>query len=82
MDWRPDEYLYVQIADVLTERIERGELAPGMRLPSELELTEEFGVARLTARRAARALVERGLAKTLPGKGTFVLAPEDRPDIK
>ena len=68
--------MYVQIADLLAEKIASGELAPGDRLPSELEVAETYGVARLTARRAARELVARGLARTLPGKGTFVVRPE------
>lgn len=70
--WDPDEYVYVQIADRFAEQIAAGDLAPGAKLPSEVELSEEFGVARLTARRAVRLLVERGLVRTLPGKGTFV----------
>jgi GntR family transcriptional regulator len=78
-DWRPDEYIYVQIADQLAERIRSGELQPGARLPSEIQLADEYGVARLTARRAARELVSRGLARTLPGKGTFVKKPQETP---
>lgn len=72
VDWRSDEYVYVQLADVIAERIGRGELVPGERLPSEVELADEYGIARLTARRAVRLLVERGLVKTLSGKGSFV----------
>ena len=45
-DWRSDEYVYVQIADLLAEKIASGELAPGDRLPSELEVAETYGVAR------------------------------------
>ncbi|MCO6005641.1 GntR family transcriptional regulator [Actinoallomurus purpureus] len=77
VELRPDEYVYVQIADAFAERIEHGELTPGARLPSEMKLAEEYGVARLTARRAVRELVTRGLVKTLPGKGTFVIERQD-----
>lgn len=38
-------------------------------------MAEEYGVARLTARRAVRELRERGLVRTVQGKGTFVIAP-------
>lgn len=73
-EWRADEYLYVQLADLIAEQIRAGKLKPGARLPSEIDLAEEYGVARLTARRAVRELVTRGLARTLPGKGSFVAA--------
>ena len=78
-EWRPDEYIYVQLADLLAAKITSGDLAPGARLPSEIALSEEYGVARLTARRAARELVSRGLARTLPGKGTFVTGQQKAP---
>ncbi|MFD6855700.1 GntR family transcriptional regulator, partial [Streptomyces diastaticus] len=40
--------------------------------PSENHLAEQYGVARLTARRAAQELRERGLIVTVRGKGSFV----------
>ncbi|MFJ4340434.1 GntR family transcriptional regulator [Streptomyces sp. NPDC088915] len=45
------------------------------RLPAERDLAEEYGVAYLTVRRAARVLRERGLILTVHGKGTFVADP-------
>ncbi|MGX1270944.1 GntR family transcriptional regulator [Streptomyces phaeoluteigriseus] len=75
--------LYVQLADVIAGKIEAGELAPDRPIPSENHLAEEYGVARLTARRAAQELRERGLIITVRGKGSFVVAqppgaaPED-----
>ncbi|MFI0796985.1 GntR family transcriptional regulator [Micromonospora rubida] len=64
--------LYVQLADVLSARIESGELPPLHPLPSEKHLQQEFGVARGTARAAVRLLRERGLAMTVPQRGTYV----------
>jgi DNA-binding GntR family transcriptional regulator len=64
--------LYEQLADLLAERIERGELAAGDALPSEKTLTQEYGVARGTARRAVELLRERGLVITIQARGTFV----------
>lgn len=66
------ELLYVQVADHIADRIERGELRPGQRLPSERDLAVEYEVAYLTMRRATRVLRERGLVRTIHGKGTFV----------
>lgn len=66
--------LYVQLADIIARKIDAGELAPDRPIPAETRMAEEYGVARLTARRAVRELRERGLVRTVQGKGTFVLA--------
>ncbi|HET7010789.1 MAG TPA: GntR family transcriptional regulator [Anaerolineales bacterium] len=68
--------LYVQIAEALLGRIERGELVAGARLPPERELSESLGVNRLTLRRALRELEGRGLLRRSPGIGTFVAEPK------
>jgi GntR family transcriptional regulator len=64
--------VYVQVADWITGRIERGELAPGHKLPAERDLAAEIGVGYMTVRRAMRLLRERGLIVTVVGRGTFV----------
>ncbi|WP_214106395.1 GntR family transcriptional regulator [Acrocarpospora catenulata] len=64
--------LYRQIADIIGDRITRGELSPGEPIPSETELKREYGVAQMTARRVHRELRERGLIHTVPGEGSFV----------
>ncbi|MEW2300587.1 GntR family transcriptional regulator [Streptomyces sp. NPDC006655] len=65
--------LYVQLADVIAGKIASGDLAPDRPIPSENHLADEYGVARLTARRAAQELRERGLIVTVRGKGSFVV---------
>lgn len=70
----PPQYEYVKVADDLQRRIAAGELPVGARLPGEVEMSREYGVASHTARRAVRLLRERGLVTTLPSKGTYVLA--------
>ncbi|MDQ0787874.1 GntR family transcriptional regulator [Streptomyces sp. B3I8] len=65
--------LYVQLADVIAGRIASGQLAPDRPIPSENHLADEYGIARLTARRAAQELRERGLIVTVRGKGSFVV---------
>lgn len=62
---------WAQIADVVRERIASGEYPP-RALISELRLEQEFGVARVTVRKATRALREEGLITTHPGMGSFV----------
>ncbi|MEU5553699.1 winged helix-turn-helix domain-containing protein [Micromonospora sp. NPDC047793] len=64
--------VYVQLADLLAAKIESGELPANHPLPSEKQLQQEHGVARGTARAAVRLLRERGLAFTVPQRGTYV----------
>lgn len=66
--------MYQQLADIVAGMIEAGTLAVDRPIPAESRLADEYGVARLTARRAVRELRERGLVYTVQGKGTFVAA--------
>ena len=61
---------YRQVAGILRERIEAGQITN--RLPSIADLVGEFGIARTTASKALRVLVTEGLAEMSPGMGTFV----------
>jgi DNA-binding GntR family transcriptional regulator len=76
-DPRGPGLVYMLIADDIAGQIERGELAGDQRLPGEADLAAHYGAARMTIRRAARELRERGLVKVISGKGTFVV-PEDQ----
>lgn len=64
--------LYLQIADELKERILRGELPDGSRLPAESELARTFGVNHLTVRKGVRVLSEQNLIIQQHGRGNFV----------
>lgn len=63
---------YRQVAAILRGRIESGELRPHHRLPSIADLVQEYGIARTTAAKALKLLVEDGLAEVVPGWGTYV----------
>ncbi|HWG65560.1 MAG TPA: winged helix-turn-helix domain-containing protein [Streptosporangiaceae bacterium] len=65
-------YLYARVADHIQARVEAGDLRHGSRLPGERDLAAEYGVALGTIRRAIEELRERGLAVTLPAKGTYI----------
>jgi GntR family transcriptional regulator len=64
--------VYLQISAILRGQIERGELVPGRPVPSESRLMQEYGVARLTARKAVRVLADEGLVEVVPGRGAYV----------
>ena len=54
--------------------IERGDVAVGIRLPSETSLAHSYAVSRSVVREALRSCASLGLTKTLTGKGTFVIS--------
>jgi GntR family transcriptional regulator len=68
--------LYLQIEEELRGLVESGELRPMARVPSESELSEQFHVSRMTARKALDRLVADGILFRQPGKGTFVAQPK------
>jgi len=72
---RRRETLTAQLIGSLTERINRGELQPGDRLPTELALIEEFKVSRTVVREAISSLRATGLVSTRQGVGAFVRKP-------
>lgn len=75
IDFRPDQPKYVQLADEIERLISAGIYRPGMPIPGEPRLAEEFGIARRTARKAIELLKERGAVYTVPSMGTFVTDP-------
>lgn len=64
--------LYLQLAAAVRQRIERGDLQEGNKVPSLKDLQSEFGVARITVRQAMDRLEREGLISRHKGKGTFV----------
>jgi GntR family transcriptional regulator, transcriptional repressor for pyruvate dehydrogenase complex len=64
------------ITDVLFERLQSeilgGTYRIGTRLPSEREISERYGVSRITARDAVSRLCQTGLLNRVPQSGTFV----------
>ncbi|MGP1253262.1 MAG: GntR family transcriptional regulator [Kiloniellales bacterium] len=65
--------LYHQILLVLRERVEQGYYSEDGLLPSEQELSREFGVSRITVSRSIRELAEAGLVERRRGAGTRVV---------
>ena len=64
--------LYLQISEILRNKIKNGAYSAGELLPSENDLVVEHSVSRNTAQRAIEDLVRDGLAIRIQGKGTFV----------
>lgn len=73
--------LHRQLFLVLHDEIDRGVLAPGDALPTEQTLCDQFGVSRITVRRALADLADQGYIERRHGVGSFVRqhAPADLP---
>jgi GntR family transcriptional regulator len=66
--------LYLQIKEILKDRILNGEYALNTNIPSEPQLEEEFNVSKITVRNAIKELVQEGYLEKKSGKGTKVIA--------
>lgn len=82
------EPMYKRVAEDLRGRIESGEIAQGSKLPTEVELMDQYGekfgspsggvsISRNTVRDAIKLLATRGLVVSRAGKGTFVVRKID-----
>ncbi len=63
---------YETVKVSIQQRISDGGWEPGVRLPSERELVQEFGCARMTVHRALRELEAEGLIERRQGSGSYV----------
>lgn len=70
-EFNPTRPKWQQIAEEIRRRIASGEY-PVHGLISEVRLEQEFGVSRITVRKATAALREEGLIVTTRGMGSFV----------
>ncbi|MEK3901858.1 MULTISPECIES: GntR family transcriptional regulator [unclassified Paenibacillus] len=64
--------MYEKIFQTLRERINKNEYKAGERVPSEKELCSEFGVSRITSKKALKMLADEHLIVRQPGRGSFV----------
>ena len=68
--------LYMQLREAVRAKIETGEYVPGSAIPSEKQLSDAYGMHRLSVRIALNGLIREGLLKSVQGKGVFVCGPE------
>ncbi len=72
---------YKDIHNILLDRIKRGEWQPGMLVPGEADLAEEFGSTRVTVNRAMQALADAGLVERRRKAGTRVVRRQSRDTV-
>lgn len=68
--------LYMQLEEVIREKLDNQTWPSESIIPSENELSREYGISRMTVRNVITKLVQEGLLFRIPGKGTFVSEPK------
>lgn len=68
--------LYIQLENIINQKIEKEEWPPNSSIPSENELCKIYGISRMTVHSALNNIAEAGLIYRVPGKGTFVSPPK------
>ena len=76
------EHLYLKLSDMLAEQIMDGTLPEGSLLPSERELCQKHGISRTTVRQALQDLSQKGYSRAIHGKGTVVVRPQIRQELR
>ena len=66
------EIMYERIYKDLLTKIMKQEYLPGDKLPTEKELTDEYHVSRITAKKAMDMLAYKEFIKRIPGRGSYV----------
>lgn len=64
---------YQQVADTIKQRIFTHAYPPKMLLPKQSEFAEEFGVSKITIKKALDGIAREGLIYKKSGLGTYVL---------
>lgn len=68
---------YRTAANLVEQRILKGEIRPGQALPSEIDLARQLGVNRSTVREALRALEQVGLVRRTSGRRLVASIPRE-----
>jgi DNA-binding GntR family transcriptional regulator len=68
---------YLQVAHVIESEIRSGTWKIGQPVPSQVQLSQRFGIAKATAARAHKHLADLGYLVAVPGVG-MVVTPRDR----
>ncbi|MDR1092667.1 MAG: GntR family transcriptional regulator [Clostridiales bacterium] len=66
------QFLFEQIQSDIVDALEKGDLLPGAKLPSENAYASKNGVSRFTVRKAYGVLEEKGILFRRKGSGSYV----------
>ncbi len=68
----PRQPHYLRIRQYILDAIRDQHFVTGGRIPTEIELAQQFGVSRMTVNKAIRDLAEAGVLERFAGDGTYV----------
>ncbi len=74
--------LHSQLAALLKTQIAAGVYVPGLSLPSERDLCEEYAISRTTVRETLHQLEREGLVQKIAGRGVFLTEPNRKLAIR
>ena len=64
--------LYIQLKNLIIQRIKDGEYLPGEKIPSEREMSALYHINRMTVKHAINTLIDEGYLFRVKNNGTFV----------
>ncbi len=68
--------LYIDVVNDIKNKMNKGKLKKGDKLPSERELALKYDISRNVVREAITVLRNEGLVDVFPGRGTYVTKPK------
>lgn len=74
--------LYKKIIQDLIHEIQQGKLSVNDKVPTEKELSETYGVSRITSKRALTELENDGVIYRVQGRGSFIKEQPKKPEQK
>lgn len=76
IDIAKDKPLYLQLVDVIKEKVTSNTWTQGSKIPSENELAKEFDLSVGTVKKALDVLGQEGILFRRQGQGTFIASPD------
>lgn len=76
VDFTNEKPLYLQLVEIIKQRVVENSWQPGMKIPSENEMAREFALSVGTVKKALGVLVNEGILFRRQGQGTFIASPD------
>ena len=73
MDWNDKQPIYLQLRELVVQRVMEGTFAEGEAVPSVRQVAADYKVNHLTVAKAYQELVDSGLLEKRRGLGMFVV---------
>ncbi len=78
LDLKRDTPIYEQIVEQVKYHVVKGNIKPGMAIPSVRKLALELNITPGTVAKAYQELERQGIVETIRGKGVYIAGETDR----